>query len=109
MRNFWKAFFVFVASIFVVLTAACSFAATFETFTLGLPADARSLDPQQAVDTMSFAVTKHINEPLVTVDGKTKKLVPVLAERWEILDSLTYKFYLRKGVKFHNGEPFTAE
>lgn len=58
---------------------------------------------------MSFAVAKHINEPLVTVDGKTKQLVPVLAERWEILDSQTYKFYLKKGVKFHNGEELTAE
>jgi peptide/nickel transport system substrate-binding protein len=107
VKNFWKAFFV--VSFFAVLASGPSFAAAFETFTLGLPADARTLDPQQAVDTMSFAVTKHINEPLVTVDGKTKKLVPVLAESWEILDAQTYKFHLRKGVKFHNGEPFTAE
>ena len=107
MRNFGKA--LFGVLIFVAATAACSFAATFETFTLGLPGDARTLDTQQAVDTMSFAVAKHINEPLVTVDGKTKQLVPVLAESWEILDPQTYKFHLRKGVKFHNGEPFTAE
>jgi peptide/nickel transport system substrate-binding protein len=89
--------------------ATGAFAAGMETFTLGLPGDAKTLDPQQAVDTMSFAVSKHINEPLVTVDGKTKELVPVLAERWEILDPQTYKFYLKKGVKFHNGEEFTAE
>ena len=42
-------------------------------------------------------------------DGKTKELVPVLAERWEILDPQTYKFYLKKDVKFHNGEELTAE
>jgi peptide/nickel transport system substrate-binding protein len=35
-------------------------------------------------------------------------LAPALAERWERLDQLTWKFYLRKGVKFHNGNPFTA-
>ncbi|MDR2528367.1 MAG: ABC transporter substrate-binding protein [Synergistaceae bacterium] len=107
MRRFWKVFLTAWALAAAGVPGAC--AAEFETFTLGLPADASTLDPQQAVDTMSFAVTKHINEPLVTVDGKTKKLVPVLAERWEILDPQTYKFYLRKGVKFHNGEPFTAE
>ena len=97
--------------IVTVLLAAAPvvFAVEMESFILGLPGDAKTLDPQQAVDTMSFAVSKHINEPLVTVDGKTKELVPVLAERWEIIDPLTYKFYLRKGVKFHNGEEFTAD
>ncbi len=40
------------------------------------------------------------------VDGK---LYPALAERYEHPDLLTWKFYLRKGVKFHNGNPFTAE
>ncbi|WP_352396885.1 ABC transporter substrate-binding protein [Aminobacterium colombiense] len=93
----------------LTLIATTGFAAVMETFTLGLPGDAKSLDPHQATDTMSFAVAKHINEPLVTVDGKTKQLVPVLAERWEVLDDHTYKFYLKKGVKFHNGEEFTAE
>lgn len=93
----------------LVTVGTGAFAAGMETFTLGLPGDAKTLDPQQAVDTISFAVSKHINEPLVTVDGKTKELVPVLAESWEILDSQTYKFYLKKGVKFHNGEEFTAE
>ena len=90
-------------------TAAACFAAGMESFTAGFPGDAKSLDPLQAVDTMSFAITRHINEPLVTVDGKTKQLVPVLAEKWEILDPQTYKFYLKKGVKFHNGEELTAE
>ncbi|MDR2528791.1 MAG: ABC transporter substrate-binding protein [Synergistaceae bacterium] len=109
MRSFWKVFFAAWVFVIVIVGAPGACAAGFDTFTLGLPADASTLDPQQAVDTMSFAVTKHINEPLVTVDGKTKELTPVLAERWEILDQQTYKFYLRKGVKFHNGEPFTAE
>lgn len=95
---------LFFAAAMLLVVATAGFAATMDTFTLGLPGDAKSLDPQKAMDTMSFAVTKHINEPLVTVDGKTKKLVPVLAERWEILDDHTYKFYLKKGVKFHNGD-----
>ncbi|MDD2206884.1 MAG: ABC transporter substrate-binding protein [Aminobacterium sp.] len=100
---------LFFAAAMLLVVATAGFAATMDTFTLGLPGDAKSLDPQKAMDTMSFAVTKHINEPLVTVDGKTKKLVPVLAERWEILDDHTYKFYLKKGVKFHNGDELTAE
>ncbi|MGI6253405.1 MAG: ABC transporter substrate-binding protein [Aminivibrio sp.] len=101
---------IFVLCAILVLTfLPAAFAAEMDHFTLGLPGDAKTLDPQQAVDTISFIVTKHINEPLVTVDGRTKELVPVLAEKWEIVDPQTYKFYLKKGVKFHNGEEFTAE
>ena len=40
--------------------------------------------------------------------GPDGTLAPALAERWERLDELSWKFYLRKGVKFHNGNPFTA-
>jgi len=36
--------------------------------------------------------------------------VPDLAERWEISeDGLTYTFYLRQGVRWHDGAPFTAD
>ena len=35
---------------------------------------------------------------------------PCLAESWSASeDGLTYEFVLRKGAKFHNGEPVTAE
>jgi len=35
---------------------------------------------------------------------------PCLATKWsESADGLTYDFELRQGVKFHNGDPFTAE
>jgi len=37
-------------------------------------------------------------------------LAPSLAESWTVSpDYLVYEFVLRKGVKFHNGEPFNAE
>ena len=93
----------------VLLAGSAAVSAEMEVFNMGLATDAKNLDPHQATDTMSFTVCKHINEPLVTVYGKTKQLVPVLAEKWELIDPETYKFYLKKGVKFHNGDEFTAE
>jgi peptide/nickel transport system substrate-binding protein len=36
------------------------------------------------------------------------KIVPDLAESWKVVDALTWEFKLRKGVTFHNGEPFNA-
>src|SRR5215510_12549368 len=38
------------------------------------------------------------------------KMAPCLAESWkESPDGLVYEFKLREGLKFHNGDPFTAE
>src|SRR2546425_3233020 len=37
-------------------------------------------------------------------------LAPSLAESWTVApDGLTYEFVLRKGIRFHNGDPVTAE
>ena len=60
-----------------------------------------------------YTVPLNIYERLVETqtnhDG-TSELVPGLAERWDISDDgLEYTFYLRKGVKFHNGEEFKAD
>src|SRR5215470_12988536 len=39
-----------------------------------------------------------------------KRMAPSLAEAWSVSpDGLVYEFVLRKGVRFHNGEPVTAD
>ena len=44
------------------------------------------------------------------MNNETLKLEPCLAESWEISpDQLTYTFHLRHGVKWHDGQPFTAD
>ena len=37
------------------------------------------------------------------------KIVPALAESWETPEPTRWRFHLRKNVKFHNGDPFTAD
>nr|MBO6294765.1 ABC transporter substrate-binding protein [Schwartzia sp. (in: firmicutes)] len=80
-----------------------------DTMTVGVAIDAKNLDPQNSVDTYSFCLTNQIYETLYTVDGKTRKLTPVLAESYDQIDEKTYRFHLKKGVKFHNGEELTAD
>ena len=45
---------------------------------------------------------------LLAREGKEGKIVPGLAEKYEHPDALTWKFTLRQGVKFHNGNPLTS-
>src|SRR5206468_12853778 len=55
-------------------------------------------------------VLKPMMENLLSRDVKTGQLMPMLAERWEVLDGgRAWKFSLRKGVLFHGGQEFTAE
>jgi peptide/nickel transport system substrate-binding protein len=55
-------------------------------------------------------VLKPMYENLLTRDPKTGELAPMLAERWQVLDGgRTWKFHLRKGIRFHNGAELTAE
>ncbi len=57
-------------------------------------------------------VSNHVSESLVTndrYDDPQFRIRPALAERWNIsLDKLTYTFYLRKDVRWHDGQPFSA-
>ena len=62
-----------------------------------------------------FAYATPVFNGLVMVDPSqeevsVEKIVPSLAERWTVSpDGKTYTFYLRKGVKFHDGKPLTAK
>jgi peptide/nickel transport system substrate-binding protein len=48
-----------------------------------------------------------MEESLVTVD-RNHTIEPQLAESWEMLDDVTYRFHLRKNVTWHDGKPFTS-
>jgi len=50
-----------------------------------------------------------VYDRLVYFDTMTGNLEPELALRWESDDQQTFTFYLREGVKFHNGDTFTAQ
>jgi peptide/nickel transport system substrate-binding protein len=71
--------------------------------------DLKSLDPYTVNETTTNAHLGHVYEGL-TKRGRDLKIEPSLAERWETSeDGLTWRFYLRKGVKFHNGSDFNAD
>jgi ABC-type transport system substrate-binding protein len=79
------------------------------TITYAAGADPDNLDPANAESNPSEAVNRMMYENLARFDEKLK-IVPGLATKWEqSKDGLTWTFFLRKGVKFHDGTPFNAE
>ncbi len=68
-----------------------------------------SLDYPQASEKQSETTAMQLYDSLLWFDDDGK-LVPALAESWEVSeDSTEYTFYLRQDVTFHNGEPFNAD
>ncbi|NBH32453.1 ABC transporter substrate-binding protein [Clostridiaceae bacterium] len=76
-----------------------------------LNADIQTADVQKT--TKDYTVPTNIFDRLADIqvdDQGVSKIVPSLAEKWDISgDGLEYTFYLQKGVKFQNGNDFTAE
>lgn len=79
------------------------------TLYLHLTTDPITLNPVLAEDAYSSAVSGRIYESLIDRDPATLQWRGRLAQRFEVSpDLLKYTFYLRRGVKFHDGEPFTS-
>jgi len=72
--------------------------------------DSVGLDPARETDGESFYGSTQIFDNLVEFVPGTTEIQPDLAESWEISDDgLTFTFFLREGVTFHDGTPFNAE
>ena len=68
------------------------------------------LDPARAYEVFTNVVIEQLYDNLVDFEGTFDVIKPALAERWEALgDGSTWRFYLRKGVKFHTGAEVTAD
>lgn len=66
------------------------------------------LDPHNTSAYFSFQVLENVYDTLVEPDANLE-MRPALAESWDVsTDQLTWTFHLRKGVRFHDGSPFTA-
>jgi ABC-type transport system substrate-binding protein len=71
-------------------------------------ADIKSLDPAIAGDTLTGEMVELLFAGLVDFDDRGQ-VVPDLAERFERSDDgLVYRFFLREGLRFHDGSPLTA-
>jgi len=68
-----------------------------------------TLENWKAYSTDGHPILRNVQEALLNRDPKTNELVGELATKWEQADDRTWRFTLREGVTFHNGDPFNAE
>lgn len=111
---------IFMVCIIIIALVSCSkarettlyddpgkpaFGDTIITASIGEPSN---LIPILSTDSPSHEIASYIYNGLVKYD-KDLKIIGDLAESWDISkDNLTITFHLRKNVKWHDGQPFTA-
>ncbi|MDB4897725.1 MAG: extracellular solute-binding protein family 5 [Firmicutes bacterium] len=71
--------------------------------------DPLTLDPHRSTVQQALNISMAIAEPLFTLDYKTGEIKPLLGLEAKNLDDKTWQINLRQGVKFTNGEEFTAD
>lgn len=78
-------------------------------FRFAFQGNLNTLDSYQYNETFATATMGNVYEGLTARD-KDMKIVPVLATSWDVMDDgLKWRVHLREGVKFQNGNPFTAD
>ena len=97
-----------VALLLLLIGFVMPLAAQEKTLTIGVDQEAIGLDPHIVTAFSSHRRIDLLYNKLVRHD-EDLKIVPDLAESWEIPNNTTYIFNLRKGVKFHNGIELTAD
>ena len=75
---------------------------------IGMSLDPGHLDPRVEAGGPGWSIFSHMFDGFVFRDERTNP-IPWLVTKWEQASPTVLRWHLRKGVKFHNGEDFTAE
>ncbi len=93
----------------LALAATVAPARADTTLVISIASDPTGLDPEAVENNTSGFVMATVYDSLTNYKPGTVEVAPGLAESWSIApDGLTYTFHTRKGVKFHDGTPFSA-
>ena len=88
--------------------SAVALGAQAQELTIGFADPVSSVDPQLNNHAGDRSLALHLWDSIINSrDGSV--LEPALAKEWKALDETTWEFKLRDDVKWHDGEPFTAE
>jgi peptide/nickel transport system substrate-binding protein len=96
------------AALVVGLGAGHAAFAQGKTFRWASQGEIPTWDPHSQNNALSNGVHAYVYESLVYYDKKFD-IEPMLATRWEQRSNTAVRFFLRRGVKFHDGSAFTAD
>jgi len=99
---------VLLVFVLVTVLVSAAHAAPAGTVVVAQGVDPTTLDPQNHQESPAANVLTNIFDGLLERD-QNLKLVPLLAESYRIAAPTVWEFKLRRGITFHNGEPFDAE
>lgn len=97
-----------LAAIALCLSLTAASQAGAKTLRFAFQGTLNALDPYSLNETFTLGMLANVYEGLTKRD-KDLSIIPGLAESWETLDPLTWRFHLRQGVKFANGNDFNAD
>ena len=97
-----------VALLAAALAMGTAVPASAEKLTWAYQADIGSLDPYALDQAFNLGVLGNVYEGLVQ-RGPNMEIEPSLATSWEVIEPTRWRFHLREGVTFHEGQPFTAD
>lgn len=101
---------IFSFSLFFILNCVGDSGLEVSTLRLSLGQQPKTLHPLVATDVYTQNVNNFIFETLIDFDRDTFDTIPKLATSWEIsADNKKFTFHLRHDVKWHDGQPFTAD
>ncbi|MGH7355574.1 MAG: ABC transporter substrate-binding protein, partial [Candidatus Rokuibacteriota bacterium] len=96
------------AALLLVSTVPVAEAQTKDTLVVALVSHAPTLDPHMHFERVGILVNINMFDSLLHKNAKLE-YEPSLATSWKALSDTVWEFKLRKGVRFHNGDPMTAE
>ena len=107
-KKMWLWGIVLLIAASSILSAGCTTKSEPKYLRYSVGTEPETLDPRKSTGIPESTIQAQIFEGLTTMDSKNTP-VPAMAERWEIsADGMKYKFFLRQGIKWSNGDPVTA-
>src|SRR5262245_1762265 len=104
----WRVLLVLLVFGMLSAPTGVAVAADADTIIMALASDQDNMDPHMHFQRNGILMNINMYDSLLHKNTKLE-YEPSLATAWQALNDTTWEFKLRQGVKFHNGDPFSAE